>query len=94
MNASANPIKVGFANSNPDYNEHLLYCEFKYSFKACYKKDNSKKLKHYNSTIEVDDFDAAEHSVYTDTVKQNGISIGCLFGHFSSTEAKEKLYQE
>ena len=68
--ASASRTKqVGFANVNSDYSEYLLYVEFEYEFKTYYKKVNSKKLKHYNSTINVNDFDAAEHSVYAGIVK-------------------------
>ncbi len=61
--------QVDFANVNSDYSKYLLYVEFQYEFKTYYKKVRSKKLKHYKSTIHVIDFDAAEHSVYSGTVR-------------------------
>ena len=69
VNASAKRIKVGFTNTNPDNNDKQLYSEFVYSFKAFYKQNNSKRMKHYKSTIEADDFDAATRSVYKNNIK-------------------------
>jgi hypothetical protein len=60
---------IGFANTLPDYNEKLMYCEFVYEFKACYRKISSRRRKLWNTTIQVDDFDTTEEKVYKKTIK-------------------------
>ena len=43
VNASPEAKQIGFANSNQDYKEKLMYCEFVYLFNASYKTIVSKK---------------------------------------------------
>ena len=69
VNASEEAKKIGFANSNPNHNDKLLYCEFVYVFKASYKTISSKQKEYYNTTIQVDDYDASVERVYKNTIK-------------------------
>ena len=60
---------IGFANTIPDYNEKLMYCEFVYEFTASYRKISSRRRKFWKTTIQVDDFDTTEEKVYKKTIK-------------------------